>query len=137
VRIDCSLCGVKMLDLDLCLSASVDVRYILHTQPLGLYNKDFVWESIYPSVFISIYPCGITLLTLYTFRYRCMLSFHLLQTFLFLSHPPLLFIWQKMESATPVTIATTTPGSHHVSSSCWPCILSFWRPWCNDSMSIK
>jgi hypothetical protein len=39
VRIDCSLCGVKMLDLDLCLSASVNVRYILHTQPLGLYNK--------------------------------------------------------------------------------------------------
>jgi hypothetical protein len=28
-----------MLDLDLCLSASVNVRYILHTQPLGLYNK--------------------------------------------------------------------------------------------------
>jgi hypothetical protein len=37
VRINCSLCGVKMFDLHLCLSASVNVRYILHTQPLGLY----------------------------------------------------------------------------------------------------
>jgi hypothetical protein len=27
------LCGVKMLDLDFCLSASVNVRYILHTHP--------------------------------------------------------------------------------------------------------
>jgi hypothetical protein len=36
------LSGVKMLDLDFCLSASVNVRYILCTQPLGLYNKDLV-----------------------------------------------------------------------------------------------
>jgi hypothetical protein len=28
-----------MFDLHLCLSASVNVRPILHTQPLGLYNK--------------------------------------------------------------------------------------------------
>jgi hypothetical protein len=34
-----------MFDLDLCLSASVNVRYILHTQPLGLYNKDLVWDA--------------------------------------------------------------------------------------------
>jgi hypothetical protein len=30
------LCGVKMLDLDLCLSASVNVRYVLHTHPLRI-----------------------------------------------------------------------------------------------------
>jgi hypothetical protein len=36
------LCGVKMLDLHLCLSASVNVRYILHTQHLGLYDKVLV-----------------------------------------------------------------------------------------------
>jgi hypothetical protein len=30
------LCDVKMLDLDLCLSASVNVRYILHTQPIRI-----------------------------------------------------------------------------------------------------
>jgi hypothetical protein len=45
---------VKMLDLDLCLSASVNVRYILHTQPLGLCNIDLVWESLYPSLSLSI-----------------------------------------------------------------------------------
>jgi hypothetical protein len=54
MRIDCSLCGVKILNLDLCLSASVNVRYILHTRPLGLYNKDLVWESINPSLSLSI-----------------------------------------------------------------------------------
>jgi hypothetical protein len=31
------LCGVKMLDLNLSLSASMNVRYILHSQLLGLY----------------------------------------------------------------------------------------------------
>jgi hypothetical protein len=31
-----------MFDLHLCLSDSADVRYILHTQPLGLYNKILV-----------------------------------------------------------------------------------------------
>jgi hypothetical protein len=49
VRIDCSLCGVKKHDLDFCLSASVNVRYILHTQPLRfIYNKILVWVSLYP-----------------------------------------------------------------------------------------
>jgi hypothetical protein len=48
VRIDCSLCGNQMLDLHLCLSASVNVRYILHTQHLELYNKNLV-------VYISIH----------------------------------------------------------------------------------
>jgi hypothetical protein len=42
VRIDCSLCGDQMFDLHICSSASVDIRYILHTQPLGLYNKILV-----------------------------------------------------------------------------------------------
>jgi hypothetical protein len=31
VRMYCSLCGMKMFDLHLCLSASVNVRYVLHT----------------------------------------------------------------------------------------------------------
>jgi hypothetical protein len=31
-----------MFDLHLCLDASVNVRPILHTQPLGLYNKILV-----------------------------------------------------------------------------------------------
>jgi hypothetical protein len=39
VSIDCSLCGEQILDLDLRLSASVNVKSILHTQPLGLYSK--------------------------------------------------------------------------------------------------
>jgi hypothetical protein len=42
MRIDCSLCGDQMLDLHLCLSASVNVRYILYAQSLGLYNKILV-----------------------------------------------------------------------------------------------
>jgi hypothetical protein len=54
VGIDCTLCGVKMLDLDLFLSASVNVMYILHTQPLGLYNKILVWVSLCPSLSLSI-----------------------------------------------------------------------------------
>jgi hypothetical protein len=35
-----------MIDLHLCLIASLNVRYILHTQPLGLYNKILVWVSL-------------------------------------------------------------------------------------------
>jgi hypothetical protein len=44
-----------MLDLHLCLSASVNVRYTLHTQPLGLYNK-FLVEHLYPPLFLSTLP---------------------------------------------------------------------------------
>ncbi len=45
-----------MLDLDLCLSASVNVRYILHTQPLRfIYNKILVWVYLYPSLSLSIF----------------------------------------------------------------------------------
>jgi hypothetical protein len=29
------------------------------------------------SIFVSIYPCWIILLTFYTFRYRCLLFLHL------------------------------------------------------------
>ena len=36
-----------MFELDLCLSASVNVRYVLHTHPLGLYNKILVGLSLY------------------------------------------------------------------------------------------
>jgi hypothetical protein len=40
---------VKKLDLDFGLSASVNVRYILHTQPLRfIYNKILFWVSLYP-----------------------------------------------------------------------------------------
>jgi hypothetical protein len=42
VRINCSLCAEQMLDLDLQLSASVNVKSILHTQPLGSYNEILV-----------------------------------------------------------------------------------------------
>jgi hypothetical protein len=51
VRIDCLLCGVKMLDLDLYLCASLNVRYILHTQPLiFIHNKILVWVPLYLSL---------------------------------------------------------------------------------------
>jgi hypothetical protein len=42
MRNDCSLCDEQMLDLHLFLSVSVNVKYILHTQPLGSYNKILV-----------------------------------------------------------------------------------------------
>jgi hypothetical protein len=55
VRIDCSLCGVEMLDLHLCLSASVNVRYISHTQTLRfIYNKILVRVSLCPFLSLSI-----------------------------------------------------------------------------------
>jgi hypothetical protein len=77
-----------MIDLDLCLSASVNVRYILHTQQLRLYNTDLVWESLYP-FFVSIYPCWIILLKHLLISLHAILSPSLV--FLFLSHLPLLF----------------------------------------------
>jgi hypothetical protein len=49
-----------MFDLHLCLSASVNVRHILHTQPLGLYNKILVGNPFVhhyfstPSTFLLI-----------------------------------------------------------------------------------
>jgi hypothetical protein len=122
-----------MIDLDLCLSASVNVRYILHTQQLRLYNTDLVWESLYP-FFVSIYPCWIILLKHLLISLHAILSPSLV--FLFLSHLPLLFRWEKTESATLMTIATRT-SSHHVPGSCRPCILNFWRPWCTGNKSIK
>jgi hypothetical protein len=76
MRIHCSLCGVRMLDLDLCLSASVNVKYILHTQPLRfIQNKILVSVSL--SIFVSIYLFWIIFLTFNTFFYHCGLSFHL------------------------------------------------------------
>jgi hypothetical protein len=39
-----------MFDLHLCLSTNVNVRSILHTQPLGLHNKILVWVSLYLSL---------------------------------------------------------------------------------------
>jgi hypothetical protein len=39
-----------MLDLDLRLSASVNVWYVLHTQPLGLYNEILVYIYLYLSL---------------------------------------------------------------------------------------
>jgi hypothetical protein len=67
----------KMLDLHLCLSASVDVRYILHTQPLRfIYNKILVFVSLYPCLSLSIFG-GLSFLPPTHFCYRCMLSLHL------------------------------------------------------------
>jgi hypothetical protein len=45
-----------MYDLHLCLSASVNVRYILHTQPLGLYNKILVGNLFVQRYFSSPPP---------------------------------------------------------------------------------
>jgi hypothetical protein len=43
------LCAVWKTWFGFCLSASVNVRYILHTQPLRfIYNKILVWVSLYP-----------------------------------------------------------------------------------------
>jgi hypothetical protein len=49
---------VKKLDLDFCLRANVNVRYMLHTQPLRfIYNKILFWVSLYPSfVGLSFLP---------------------------------------------------------------------------------
>jgi hypothetical protein len=43
-----------MFDMHLCLSGSVNIRYILQTQPSGLYNESLVWVSLYPSLPSSI-----------------------------------------------------------------------------------
>jgi hypothetical protein len=56
VRIDCSLGGEQMLDLDLRLRASVNVKSILHTQPLGLYSKILVGNLFFHHNFLSPSP---------------------------------------------------------------------------------
>jgi hypothetical protein len=45
-----------MFDLHLCLSASVNVRPILHTQPLGLYNKILVGNLFVHCYFSPLPP---------------------------------------------------------------------------------
>jgi hypothetical protein len=47
--------GVQMFDLNLCLSANVNIRYVLqHTHtPLDLCNKILVWVSFYPPLLLS------------------------------------------------------------------------------------
>jgi hypothetical protein len=86
VRIDCSLCGVKMLDLHLCLSASVNVRYVLPTQPIGLYNKVLVWVSLYLSLLdYRSHPLHL-LATVACYPFTSLILS-------FLSHQPLLFRW--------------------------------------------
>jgi hypothetical protein len=135
VRINCSLCGVKMLDLDLCLSGSVNVMYILHTQPLRfIHNKILVWVSLYPSLSLSILvglpfspPTPFATIACYPSTSP---SFSL-------SHQPLLFRRQKMLSSMPMTMVTTMLGTHHLLCSCWTFGPSFWRPWCNGNMSIE
>jgi hypothetical protein len=105
------------------LSASVNVRYVLDTQPLGLYNKILVWVSFYPSLSLSILV-GLSFLPPTPFA--TIACYHFTSLILsFLSHQPLVFRWQKTKSATLMTIATTTPGTQDVSSSCWLGILSF------------
>jgi hypothetical protein len=42
-----------MFDLHLCLSAIVNVRHILHIQPLGLYNEILVGNLFVLRYFIS------------------------------------------------------------------------------------
>jgi hypothetical protein len=43
-----------------------------------IYNKILVWVILVGlSIFVSIYPCWIILLTFYTFHYRCVLFLHL------------------------------------------------------------
>jgi hypothetical protein len=46
------LCDDQFFDLHLCLSASVNVSSILHTQPLGLYIKSYLGISL--STIISL-----------------------------------------------------------------------------------
>jgi hypothetical protein len=86
------MCGDQIFDLHLCLSASVNVRPILHTQPLGLYLKS---------------QMGISLSTVIP-----NLS----------SHPPsslshLFFRWPTQETTTPMLRATmlrtTMLPTHH------------------------
>jgi hypothetical protein len=47
--------GVQMFDLNLSLSANVNIRYVLqHTHtPLDLCNKILVWVSFYPPLLLS------------------------------------------------------------------------------------
>jgi hypothetical protein len=67
----------EMLDLHLCLSASANVRYILHTQPLRfIYNKIIVWVSLYPSLSLSIFG-ELSFIPPTPFCYRCKISLHL------------------------------------------------------------
>jgi hypothetical protein len=66
VRIDCPLCGVKMLDLNLYLSASVNV-----------YHNKILSLDISLSIFVSIYLWWIIFLTSNTIFYHCVLSLHL------------------------------------------------------------
>jgi hypothetical protein len=98
VRINCSLCGMKMSYLHLCLSASVNVRYISHTQPLELYNKTLVWASLYPSLSLSILV-GLSSSPLTPFAIVACYPFTS-PSLLFLSHQLLLFRWRKTKSAT-------------------------------------
>jgi hypothetical protein len=50
------LCDDQMFDLHLCLSAGVNVRPILHTQPLGLYNKILVGNLFVHCYFSPLPP---------------------------------------------------------------------------------
>jgi hypothetical protein len=90
------------------LSASVNVRYDLHTQPLRfIYIKILVWVSLYPSFSLSILV-GLSFSPLTPFATSaCYLFTSLILSFLY--HPPLLFQWQNTGSATlmPMAIATT------------------------------
>jgi hypothetical protein len=74
-------------------------------------------------MFVSIYHCWIILLKHLLLLLHAILSPPLV--FLTLYHQPLVASRQETEAATPMTIATTMPETHHVLSSCWPCILSF------------
>jgi hypothetical protein len=128
VRIDYSLCGVKMLDLHLCLSASVNVRYVLHTQPLRfIYNNVLVWVSLYSSLslYLSLldYPSHL----LHPFSKHCKLFVHLpYLSFFYLINPyssdgkrrdlQRLWQWQQQHQESITS---------RLLSSCWSCRLNF------------
>jgi hypothetical protein len=97
-----------MLDLHLYFSASVNVRYVLHTQSLRfIYNKILVRVSLYHfCLYLSFVGLSFSPLHLYLpFHANPFTSIILF----FISHQPLPFRSQKKESAMPMAMATTMP----------------------------
>jgi hypothetical protein len=81
-----------MLDLHLYFSASVNVRYVLHTQSLKfIYNKILVRVSLYPFLSLSIL-CWIILLTPTPLSTVSCQSLHLHHPFFHISSTPTLSI---------------------------------------------
>jgi hypothetical protein len=87
-----------MLDLHPCLSVSVNVRDVLHTQPLRfIYNKILFWVSLYPYLSLSI----LYWIILLTFNTIWQLLHAILSpplALLFLSHQPYSFDCKRWDS---------------------------------------